>query len=691
MFKKIYAVKTQIGTKASLSPVLADFYRNPYNAFGRNVLDFLREIVRHILTDEEVAVEWNIPEQGSFYDTRNKIIRFEPLMVEKEDDLSHVKITASHEASHAVITVTTDQRANIMQDMSDLERTAFSGLSNGLEDLRVDNWTKMAYPGVEKWQKQKYDDFCSVKDGVIDVPYLREIIEQLGRVPQFITYTMELARFWHTGHFSDDLNPELLALLEKHKPAFTQAYALIPQTRNRREIMAKARASLDIVYKQIWLNGYKDLLTEVQHLEKLSQTANRQDLRQHLQDRLTDGQKQELQNSLRNPENWSDDLKKAVEQFFNNLAQEMQQEIRQQAEKLLQAQAEAVAEHYKQWLKCVNDTTLSQEQDMAAEEQNNLAAAENAVEQSGENTENEMVTLLTQISSSQETKQAEQSDIIQLAEQADKEMANTRKMLSAKRTNWLNRYNEILLDLASEINQLTSDLGRILRANEKPKFISADCGGTRLNFKRAMQLDAGQAVWPFDKRRPPTKRDFKFIIILDMSGSMKGKNIQAAYDGLVLLCESFHRLKLPIEIIGFSDYPKVIKAEKDELNSKMRQKLNDVLNLEIDGEQLGGGTEDADAIKYAYERHLKSNRRKDTFMIVLTDGDGQDLQPVLSRIGHDRVMPSPIGLGLGSDTEHVETSYHIGLANIEPKNLNKVFVNLMQDIIKNPFKYKREN
>ncbi|MDR1323720.1 MAG: VWA domain-containing protein [Candidatus Margulisbacteria bacterium] len=693
--QKIFADQVETapaGAPTEFNPELREFYQNPDNAFGQQALYIMKNIVWHILGKEKVTnIRWNNYGQGSYYNSDHKEIRFDPALVTSEEDLTILKFVASHEVSHAVITKYASLLKDILKDSAEIEAIGFSSLCNAIEDPRVNNWAKANYPGAKNWQKATYAAQFAEENAILSGGNaVNAIIQQLGYPPKFVIYQSEVIRYWHTGQFSTKLDPAVQKLLEKNQDYFIQAYNIWPASRDSAEIQRTAKESFLLVYEKIWLNGYKELMAEVKDLEKLNQALQNQNTARQIWDALTEAEKKELldnmQKTLENlrpeelqqltqniqpgqagkidPNKLSLELKQKIEKLLQTLSQKTQQQLQEKAEQALGAAEDALNDEYESEL---NNDKMPRHAPAGPEGQTEIAIS--SPDQPA-------------ASSLQDSRSIQQKIMGEIALSEINELSQ-----KPVDRNYLNKYDRTLMELGPEIDKFVNDLGQILRANEHPRYTSGHDSGQRINMDKAMQFEADPAQYKiFDKRRTPTTRDFKFTILLDMSGSMEGEKIEAAFKGLTFLCEAFHRLNLAIEIIGFDNTPAVVKTTKEPLDAKMRQKLSNLTKFSINGQKFGGGTNDAEAIKYAYDRSKKDPREL-SFIIVISDGEGQDLKPIMRKIKSEQLIPLPIGLGLGEGTDYVADGYQIALPNIQPQDLGQVFADLLRDIVENPFKY----
>jgi 23S rRNA pseudoU1915 N3-methylase RlmH len=259
----------------------------------------------------------------------------------------------------------------------------------------------------------------------------------------------------------------------------------------------------------------------------------------------------------------------------------------------------------------------------------------------------------------------------------------------------MTEYDKAYEKVADIINPLYIRLKKFFLPERYPKWQKGYPTGSRLDLEMAMQAEADprylEKIW--ERKTIPHKLDYRFSILVDLSGSMKGKKIEETFKGVVVLAEVLEKLGIQYEILGFSDISKIFKEWKEKLNNELRDKLAEMKNWG------GGGTETAKATQRAYQELLK-NLGKDNFLITLTDGqpnNAESLKEELEKIVKEKKMKL-VGIGLGSDTEFVKDFYKAAFSlkkmNVSDeerrqgqKDFAEAFADLLEDMIRHPEKY----
>ncbi|MGB9637661.1 MAG: VWA domain-containing protein, partial [Microgenomates group bacterium] len=250
-------------------------------------------------------------------------------------------------------------------------------------------------------------------------------------------------------------------------------------------------------------------------------------------------------------------------------------------------------------------------------------------------------------------------------------------------------------ETADIINSLYNRLKKFFLPERHPKWRKGYPTGSRLDLEKAMQAEADprylEKIW--QRKTIPHKFDYRFSILVDLSGSMKGEKIEETFKGVVVLAEVLEKLGMQYEILGFSDNSEIFKEWKERLDKKSREHLSQMKSW---GRR---GTETTEATQKAYKELLK-NLGKDNFLITLTDGqpnDSESLKQELEKIIKEKKVKL-VGIGLGPDTEFVRDFYKAAFSLPKmrvteqerrqgQKDFAEAFAELLEDMIKHPEKY----
>ena len=280
-------------------------------------------------------------------------------------------------------------------------------------------------------------------------------------------------------------------------------------------------------------------------------------------------------------------------------------------------------------------------------------------------------------------------------EEAEKERKEIEERLEKLRREKMTEYDKAYEEVADIIYHLYVRLKRFFLPERHPKWRKEFPTGSRLDLEKAMQAEADprylEKIW--QRKTIPSKFNYRFSILVDLSGSMRGEKIEETFKGLVVLAEVLERLEIQYEILGFSYEVKIFKEWKEKLSKELRDKLS---GMKTWG---GGGTETTKATQNAYQELLK-NLGEDNFLITLTDGrpnDAESLKEELEKIVKEKKIKL-VGIGLGHDTEFVKDFYRaafsldkIRVSDEErrrgQKDFAEAFADLLEDMIRHPEKY----
>ena len=277
----------------------------------------------------------------------------------------------------------------------------------------------------------------------------------------------------------------------------------------------------------------------------------------------------------------------------------------------------------------------------------------------------------------------------------EKEEKKLAKKLEEMRREKMTEYEKAYEEVADIINALYNRLKNLFLPQRHPRWQKGFPTGSRVDLSKAMQAEADPRylgeIW--ERKTIPRKFDYRFYILVDLSGSMRDEKINETFKGLVVLVEVLERLGIQYMIRGFSDNSQVFKNWREKLTPELRNRLAEMKRWG------GGGTETTEATREAV-KDLMENLGKDNFLITLTDGQPNDpdsLKKELTEIIKERKIKL-VGIGLGPDTEFVKDYYpaSLSLPHIRPteeqrrqgqKDFAEAFADLLEDMIRHPEKY----
>ena len=235
-------------------------------------------------------------------------------------------------------------------------------------------------------------------------------------------------------------------------------------------------------------------------------------------------------------------------------------------------------------------------------------------------------------------------------------------------------------DVANQIEQLVRELEDVLLPRRRLADRSGFSSGKGLDLRRAMAFAADPRRHDKLWRRPtiPRRRDTAFLLLVDLSGSMRGEKTPAAIAGTVLLSECLERLQVPFAVFGFQDVLVPLCDFGEGLNPMTRAAIGS-LGEEIAGTRPGGNNQplyndDGPCVAEAANRLLEEPAREHV-LIVVSDGvpegrrsSPEDLHEAVREAGRVPGLRL-VGIGLGPGTEHVKTYYPESIADTPVENL----------------------
>jgi cobalamin biosynthesis protein CobT len=445
------------------------------------------------------------------------------------------------------------------------------------------------------------------------------------------------------------------------------------ETKQKQEELDKEIKDLEEKAKSAIDKEKEELKNRIQEkkAEKLSQEMKQKQVEQELkdiQDALTD-----FQDGKQIPypiDKLSQETKQELEKLFNKLPKEKQKELRDKAEKQLEDFEDALNKEL--------EGKLNKDKPESHKERRERERKEKEIE---------------------ERKRRE-----------EKEKKELEKKLEQMRREKMTEYDKVYEEVANIINSLYNRLKRFFLPERHPKWQKGFPTGSRLDLEKAMQAEADprylEKIW--QRKTIPHKLDYRFSILVDLSGSMEGEKIEETFKGTVVLAEVLEKLGIKYEILGFQDTIIPYKGFREKLDKKIRDNLaiakREPYNSGVHNQARWNS--DGYALEQAYER-LKKNLGKNNFLIVLSDGlpvpdpahSGVrwDLKRIVRNIIKERQVKL-IGIGLGPDTDHVKEYYPHSFANLKmkvseeerrqgQKDFAEAFADLLEDMIRHPEKY----
>lgn len=218
-----------------------------------------------------------------------------------------------------------------------------------------------------------------------------------------------------------------------------------------------------------------------------------------------------------------------------------------------------------------------------------------------------------------------------------------------------------------EINSLAANLAEVFLDDRRKRLEYLRREGEivpGLEYETISALLSGE-LDPDTKMRLIQNPEFletEIEFIVDTSGSMGGDKIGKSVEMLVIVTEALRQVRETLEaesLVGDEEHPFRIGVTKFSTVPERVSKLDDPIDNRkelkiIDAvSQVGGGTDESDALTEVYKELTLGKRNVIKIMIVLTDGQGnrEAVVPIMEQIERDQeVIFMAIGLG-GSKEE----------------------------------------
>lgn len=628
---------------------------------------------------------------------KGMLVRIPEQILESHENVAKGK--AAHEAGHVAITRWVRFIPNsVMQELG------FHHLILASEELPTDQVVRDRFPGAGLWVDQ------ARKDSADEGEAMYKIHTELGYTPKSIQLNNLIVYERHFDVLPERFDPEVIEVYKKIKPDLDKLeQTLPPENAPEEEVIEHAKERYRLTYKKLWPET-KSLVAQDIETEKL---------RQMLQPKTPESAKTEIEKAL---ESLSEELQKELnnlrEQQTSKQADSARAEegtegdvpmndglgepvpMDQLSEELLDALEKAfqkLPNHVKKTLEEAARKVLEKIEDKFVKE-----LAPELVDKGKTHQE---YAVAAEDAKTRERIAAERREA---EEHINTELEHLERKLSA-----LHAVKDVYETTYREIRELDEklyrDLEEVFTPNIKRKM-KLRSTGSKINLPAVFRWEASRKGGArqvdtkiFETLHLPEKKDYAITLLNDLSGSMDdGGKAQEDFKAKILLAEVLNRLGIKNEILGFQDEVIVFKRFDQKLTDEIRKKMSGML-LEVQGENPGGHNcpyqnDDGPCLRTASDM-LAKQPAKEKFLIVVSDGyptgpnkrwdtDGpqEHLRKAVTHIMQNTDQKL-IGLGLGSDTEHVKDFYPTSFPNISVKELSELLSNLLKDMIINPQNY----
>lgn len=739
------------------------------------ILERLKTTANIIGGDFGMEVKLGEPGQGSFFNTEEVSITFDPNHILKDSE--QAEVIAIHEGSHRAISRGPTEIGLKREEIPKIfDNIGFNLLYQTLEDNAVNTWAGNCFEyGRDVLQRRYENDFqvLDTRGGFIgsDNPQVRALLQRLGRIPKFLHYGTEARRWWLKGELAPKLDQQVRDCLEKTIRDFERAYKEIPGAHpSEKEVIKLAKKRFVDTYTKVWPE-YKKLVDEDISDEKLRQML-KEDLEKLVEELQNDPQSgsgksplDELPPELR--KELAEKIQRAMEDFENEQQSEEQgqgegdseesepqsgengggpkrgddgdegesaekqeaegeggasqptegEEMSQPSEKSQEGAngggeetdekeqiipIDKFSEKLKQALKEIFDKLPQEKKDQLVKQaMEELARIEDAISEAMKSQLSEDITPTHEEIEIDREKSDQEKEEEKKRQEQEKEREKSATELEKTIEAQLTEYDRYYKEVAPIVNDLFNRAERIFQPNKQPRWQKGYLSGGRLDLQAAREFERDRSKYTglWEQKTIPQKRDYRFVILVDMSGSMQDRDInddgapfgptkiQETFKGVIVLSEVLNKLRIDNEVIGFTtnfpDSHRVYKKFEEVLDGSIRDKMTRML-------WEGGDFTPTDEATAMASKLLEKKGVRNQFLVTLTDGQpdsAQDTKMVIAKI-RETTNQKLIGIGLGANTRFVGEFYPASVVLPDISQFSQKIADLFEEMIRNPEKYK---
>ena len=664
-------------------------------SYLKKVMSSLEYNAKVVGADFDMAVKLGLPFQGSFFDSEEISITFDPEHILKDE--KEATFVAGHEGAHRAITPHPGDLGFTKSKIEKLySQIGFGYLHNVVEDAVVNDWLQKKFVGFQSLVAYNYDKTFEKDNIPMGTGETNMMAAKLGYSPLFTYYGAELLRYWHTKRISEEMDPFLEEAVKESLGTANISIKQRPSSNpSKSQILATARKRFSINTKNLY--PIMERLVE-KDKEKMAERNAMEDYMKQKQE--LDNKKQELDKAQKNGDQKKEkQLEKEIEDMEEKLKKmgdlseealkELEKKIREAMKKLKEEMEKGekgeggeggdsmpipmdqLSDELKQEIKDFFDNLPKSEKKKHkknAEQQ--LKEIEDALNKDLEG----------QLQENKDENSHENQDKRQKEKNKDqKKQDELKKNIESKereRRNELSNYERAAEDVYDVIGELRNSFIRFFEPNKHPRWQSGFDSGQRPNMDYAMQsqIDPRYYHKMWERKTIPHKMSYNITLLLDLSGSMSGENLEESFKAIVAIAESLSRFSMiDCEVIGYHyhHFQKVYKKGKERLNDNNREELGSIMTEEF------GSTATTEGTEYALKR-IRQNSKQENILITLTDGvpdSSYSLVDLMQKeIPKGDVKFVGVGLGSGIAEETLKEFY--------PKVLHKASVKLSERQIK---------
>ncbi len=700
-------------------------------------MERLRSIGRFVGRDWKMTVSLGKPGEGSHFNPETNAIQLDPLHVADPSRAHMAEFVAAHEGGHRAVTRMGEQIGLSRERTRELyEKLGFGFGFNAAEDPAENNWWSRQYEGFAPSMRKTYDEQFEKDAAVLGTPEINKMVRDLGSAPRFAHFGSELIRLWHTGELSHGIPDDVRAALLRCKEAAEEFFNDLPAPGHppEAEVIDRARSRFSTFQDRIWPEMERlveeDLRDE--RIRKMVEENKGEGLPEETKKEIEEAMKRAAEKAAGETEDAGEKdaaQKEADAEALREAAGKLEAEGDAEGADALRKKADAMDAEAVESRTAAKERAeslreggsprpvpldeLSEEARAALEKMFSKLPREERIRLEAESREamEKLEDALSKALKSKLAKDAPEShgdrkdreeaeadarkdgaDRVRRERDEEREIA---KAVEGTKT----EYDRAYADVAPLVNELADELDRLFLPNRHPRWRGGHPTGGRLTLQKAMQLEARPELHAqlWERKTIPHKRDFRFTLLIDLSGSMHGEKIRETFRAAVLTAEALSRAGLEIEVLGFQDelieYKPYGETFSDAARARMSGMPAEVTNSGTHNQ--ASWNDDGYCVDKA-ARRLAEQPSKDRFLIVLSDGEPVpsdahqgvewELGKIVREIGARKEVRLA-GLGIGPGTEHVKKFYPNSAVVPVVRDLPRALKELFVDMIENPETY----
>lgn len=386
----------------------------------------------------------------------------------------------------------------------------------------------------------------------------------------------------------------------------------------------------------------------------------------------------------------SPELREKLRQKISSLSEEKKKELTDKAEKAIEEFEKSISEELAGKMS-ENPEQKSEREQKAGREEKEKAEHQEA-EQQEEGGEKSEKGKTTEKDSEDDKKSEDKEKQKKVREEKNKrEIEKVRSELEKITQGDQSIYEENRREVQRIINSLTSELRNIFRKRHESKYEAGRKSGRHIDIATRIK-EIAKGINVFDsrawmRREAPLEKDYAITLLVDLSGSMRGKKVAETFKAVIALAEVMSQLGIKLEVLGFNDRLHEFLVFDKKLTKDVCDKMSLMLK-EIESPRARYN-DDGWAVQES-ARRLSKRQEAERIMLVLSDGipeesadhSGKDfeLKSVVDRIVAKK-KEKIIGLGIGKGTEHVSHYYPHSIANVSVEEMAGQIAELIVKVI----------